>query len=189
MEKTVYKNILFKKIDDCPNYYISGCGKVLSLNYWNKKYPAIIKFSKNQKGYYLTNIKDKNGKRQSFAVHRLVAKYYIPNIKSKPCVNHIDGNKLNNNLCNLEWVTYKENMRHAYDILKRNSPSKGIKGPHHWNSKKVVQLDKKTNKIIKIWDSITQAKEGLNLSSISHISEVCKGVRKTCGNYKWKFYR
>lgn len=49
-------------------------------------------------------------------VHRLVAQTYIPNPNNLPCVNHIDGNKLNNAVSNLEWVTYKENSEHASDL-------------------------------------------------------------------------
>lgn len=58
-------------------------------------------------------------------VHRLVAAAYVPNLYSKPDVNHIDGNPLNNHADNLEWVTKSENMRHAQDngLLTQNSLS------------------------------------------------------------------
>ncbi len=67
-----------------------------------------------KKGYKAVCIYD-NGTRHEFTVHRLVAMAFINNPDNKPCVNHKDGNVLNNNVSNLEWVTYKENTRHAID--------------------------------------------------------------------------
>ena len=64
------------------------------------------------KGYYQINLCI-NGKCKTFMFHRLMAIAFIDNPENLPCVNHIDGNKLNNSLSNLEWVTYKENSQHA----------------------------------------------------------------------------
>lgn len=64
---------------------------------------------------------DKNGYREvtlngkQCTVHRIVAEAFIPNPECKKCVNHIDGNKLNNSADNLEWVTHSENIKHAYN--------------------------------------------------------------------------
>lgn len=64
-------------------------------------------------GYTLTKL-FKNGENKTMSVHRIVAEAFIPNPEGKPCVNHIDGDKTNNHVSNLEWVTYSENTSHAF---------------------------------------------------------------------------
>lgn len=87
-----------------------------------------------------------DGEYKGFNVHRLLALCFIPNPNDKPCVNHIDGNKMNNSLDNLEWCTHVKNIRHAYKnglmpIRKGNNSSS-----RKLNSKKVEQiLDKVKN--------------------------------------------
>jgi hypothetical protein len=88
-------------------YSINRKGEILS-HYQNK----IIKVSINRKGYYRIGLR-KQGTRKYFTVHRLVALTFINNPDNKPEVNHIDCNKLNNNVENLEWVYPSENMQHA----------------------------------------------------------------------------
>lgn len=91
------------------DYKITKEGKVISLK--NKKETEIL--GEIDRDGYRRVIIYKNGKRKKFFVHRLVAMQYIPNPENKPQVNHKDGNKLNNSVENLEWVTNKENIRHA----------------------------------------------------------------------------
>jgi hypothetical protein len=69
----------------------------------------------------------KNNKCYGFHVHRLVAMAFIPNPSDKPFVNHIDGNRENNHVSNLEWSTASENNQHAVDVLNRPSAT----GEHH----------------------------------------------------------
>ena len=109
-------------------YQVSTCGNVKSLpkvrrngtgTYIQKE--RLLKPSNTSTGYKKVELY-KDGKRKSFKVHRLVAIAFIPNPDNKPEVNHIDGNKINNNIDNLEWVTSSENTIHAYET--GSSPNK-----------------------------------------------------------------
>ena len=102
-------------------YQVSTCGNVKSLpkvrrngtgTYIQKE--RLLKPSNTSTGYKKVEL-CKDGKRKGFKVHRLVAIAFIPNPDNKPEVNHIDGNKINNNIDNLEWVTSSENSIHAYE--------------------------------------------------------------------------
>lgn len=78
-------------------------------------------------GYYKIGLRKlAGGNKVREILHRLVAKAFIPNPHNKPQVNHIDGNKLNNNACNLEWVTASENSQHAFDTGLRTTHYKNI---------------------------------------------------------------
>lgn len=108
MENEVWKDI--------PNYeglyQVSNLGRVKSLskNIKGRNYKEIIKVpSLGGKGYYRLPL-CKNGKNKYFYIHRLVAKAFIPNFNNKPTVDHIDRNKLNNEVSNLRWATYKEQI-------------------------------------------------------------------------------
>ena len=92
-------------------YQVSNLGKIKSFHYGTSR---INKIQLTKKGYAYTHLY-KNGKSKRYFVHVLVAKAFIPNPKNKPQVNHIDANKSNNRVENLEWVTPEENMQHAYE--------------------------------------------------------------------------
>lgn len=96
-----------KKINDY-NYYIYDNGDVLNIT-TNK----ILKGSIGEHGYKYYRL-SKNNNKKMFYAHRLVAEYFIPNPDNLPIVNHIDGNKLNNNIDNLEWSSYSDNTLHAH---------------------------------------------------------------------------
>ena len=82
-------------------------------------------------GYLLLNWKTSDGKQHSRAIHRLVAEAFIPNPEHKDTVNHIDGDKTNNSVDNLEWATRREQLTHAYAHSLRVSH----KGSENCNSK------------------------------------------------------
>ena len=109
----------------------------------------------------------KNGKVNTFLVHRLVALAFLPKIENKDFVNHIDGNPSNNNVENLEWCTRSENLQHSYDKLARN----GRRTPTL-----KLSLD---GFIIDVYPSQTMAAK-LNNAQTSEITRCCsfyKGVR------------
>lgn len=85
-------------------------GKLVKINRCYKLKPI-----KRKNGYLKIVLYNEEGKGIEYGLHRLIAETFIPNPKNKPQVNHIDGNKHNNDVSNLEWCTNKENMRHAYD--------------------------------------------------------------------------
>ena len=103
-------------IDDIEtNYWINESGQLL-----NKKTNKYLKGSISG-GYRFYDLRIKT-KRKVLAAHRLVAEYFLDNPDNLPVVNHKDGNKLNNNVNNLEWVSISQNNQHAYDIgLKKKS--------------------------------------------------------------------
>ncbi|WP_340617057.1 HNH endonuclease [Xenorhabdus entomophaga] len=81
----------------------------------------ILSRFKNSSGYPCVRVSDLNsGKRFILRCHRAVAEAFIPNPKNKPEVNHIDGNKENSDINNLEWVTSQENRKHAWNLGLRN---------------------------------------------------------------------
>lgn len=86
-------------------YSVTSEGKIIST-YW--KSPRFIS-QHVINGYPAVSLREK-----TFKVHRLVAESFIPNPDGLPCVNHLDGNKKNNTVQNLEWCSYSDNMTHAY---------------------------------------------------------------------------
>lgn len=121
----------------------------------------------NADGYYCFKL---NGIHKK--LHRYLAETYLPNPKKLAQVNHKDGNKLNNSLDNLEWVTQQENLHHAMDA-----------GLHPWG-RTAVQGVKEG---IKVWfKSQAQAARRLGISQ-ANIARCLAGKGKTCGGYTWSY--
>lgn len=117
------ENELWKVIPEFENYEISNFGRIKSLLKWDiskKKYikrESILTPVDNGSGYLIIGLR-KNCKRKNFYIHRLVADAFIENPKKLKYVNHIDYNKSNNNVSNLEWCTQKENVQHSICNMK-----------------------------------------------------------------------
>jgi len=116
---------IWKDIKEYEGFYqISNLGRVKSctriIN--NHLLRGYIRSPRLKNGYLRISLQ-KSMKRKEFGVHILVAKEFLENKENKPIVNHKDGNKLNNNLDNLEWVTYIENSNHAHNngLVKYNT--------------------------------------------------------------------
>lgn len=104
----------------CGNYEISNRGNIR-----NKNTKHILAQYITRNGYCHVAIRD--GKKwKGIYIHRAVAETFIPNTDNKPQVNHIDGDKTNNNVSNLEWVTHSENMCHALSMGLASNKDRNI---------------------------------------------------------------
>lgn len=111
-------------------YQVSNLGNVRSLFRYKKQ----LKPCKNNIGYLYVNLY-KNKKIKRLSIHRLVAKAFIDNPENLPQVNHIDGDKFNNNISNLEWVTASQNVSHRFKELGQKPFKKYKNGEFDFNSK------------------------------------------------------
>lgn len=129
---------VWKDIKGYEGYYqISNFGRVKSLERFistknNKTYliPERILCSKPTKGYPSVGL-SKNGVSEHHDIHRLVAEAFIPNIDNKPQIDHIDGNKHNNMVTNLHWVTSKENCNNPVRLEKFYGENNAFYGKTH----------------------------------------------------------
>lgn len=120
-------NEIWKTIEEEPKFEVSNLGRIRV-----KKTGLIRKLHKGVtcKGYLNVMIYQGNNKHKNYLVHRLVAKAFIPNPEGKPQVNHIDNNRENNCVENLEWVTISENLKHAFKLGTKKARALGQKMPN-----------------------------------------------------------
>lgn len=162
-----------RSIEGYPNYSISAEGVICNISTGRIKSTYTSK-----RGYTTVGLSYRN-KYKLFTLHRLLALHFIPNPENKPQVNHIDGNKLNNKLSNLEWVTNKENTKHAHvnglcprtDSQNKNCHKSAVK--HYWKHPTYGL----------VYASVPELVYKYELQ-YSHLYEVLKGKRKS--SKKWR---
>ncbi len=179
-------------------YEVSNLGNVRSLK--RKGYKnGNLRQGEGTTGYWIV-VLYKDGRKTTKSVHRLVAKAFIPNPKNKPQVNHIDSNKKNNKVENLEWVTSGENEKHAYDSgskvvtekmrkhckeMGEKYGRKNIQSINEPNQRKVVMM--KDGKIIKRFNSLTEGADFVGKKGSSGVWACCNGKMPTYKGYVWRY--
>lgn len=171
-------------------YQISNLGNVKSIGRYkysfkdNKKIyedKEIMLKTINDRGYMKLHL-SKNGKRYLRYIHRLVAEAFIPNPKNYPQVNHIDEDKLNNSIENLEWCTAKYNINYGTARARTIVGLKKYNSSHrNPNSKRVRCVE--TNKV---YQTLVEAGEDIGIS-YTCISAQLHGKQKTAGGFHWEY--
>lgn len=150
-------------------YQVSNLGRVTRVT-TNR----ILKSSKHVSGYLMVNL-SKNSVTSHQRIHRLVAQAFIPNPENKPDINHVDEDKTNNNVNNLEWSTRKENCNHG----TRNERISKI------NSIPIISTNLKTGESTEFY-GINDCARQLELQA-SNITHVLNGRRKQVGGYIFEY--
>ena len=156
--------------------FVSNQGKIKS----DLRNERILKSQVDTKGYHRVSITVKKEKR-TLKIHREVAKAFLPNPNNLPQVNHIDGNKNNNSVENLEWVTNRENALHALSNGLWDNVIKGAKAENEKRKKPVIATN--GNKTLE-FESVLSAERYFNSR---HIVDVLKGKRSHCKGWKFSY--
>lgn len=175
-------NNTFKIIKEFPEYMVSPIGEIMSTKNGKKKILA-----NRMCGDYISVCLYKNKKRHNKYVHRLVAETFLLKSEDKTQINHKDGDKLNNNIENLEWCNGSENIKHAYSAGLKTPPcaQTGKIGILHHGSKKINMINN-DGIIIETFDSISSVNRKYGYC-IPAISSCAREKSKSAYGYKWMF--
>lgn len=166
-------------------YKVSNQGRVFSLtrirNNGGKLYKGRMLKGEYCKGYYCVSLLDGTGKSKLCKVHRLVAMAFIPNPHNKPQIDHIDGDRKNNNVWNLRWATAGENIRNPRTLCRKVPLVTGGKNPM---AIRTVSVDL-SNGTIRIYGSSSEATIELGVKDSKYIRECCNGKMESYKGRKW----
>lgn len=193
MEQEVWKDVVgyegLYKISN--NGRLLRCERLASNNHLLPYKIKVLKRKKN--GYFGATIVNLKGECKNVLIHRLVAEAFIPNPENKPCVDHIDGVKWNNNVENLRWCTHKENINFPLSIKKRCASEKIAQNKPQVIMKKIQSSHKKmvlqynlSGELIREFNSLHEIKRILGFD-IYNISACCNNRRKNAFGFIWKF--
>ena len=160
-------------------YTIDENATIINIVTKTIKHPSV-----GNHGYYQIDL-HRNRERKTLLVHRLMAETFLDNTENKRTVNHKDGNRLNNNLKNLEWATYSENHKHSYDNLGRVAYMFGRYGILNHNSKPVLMY-LKSGELVKRYNSIMDAQRDTGIPNNGIVS-CLKGRSHVAGGYIWRY--
>lgn len=162
-------------IDGFPDYMINDKGKIISFR---RKNPVYIKGKISQGGYHVVGLRSEEGVRKHLLVHRLVALAFLKNDKKMPVINHINGDKLDNRVENLEWCDMSHNTQHAYDNGYCVGTTKEVK--LYIKGELIEIFDKKKDCVEYLIDRTGY--------SFDHIRKVISGSKKRGPNSKLNKY-
>lgn len=157
-------------------YQISSFGNIRSFYKHNFRKGDVLRTFNN--GGYRRALLYKDGVSKKILVHRLVANAFIPKVEGKPLVNHIDGNRTNNRVDNLEWCTNQENIIHAVKMgtVSTENAVKKLMKP--------VKQFTKDGQYIRTYPSVAEA---IRATGATNVYMVCHHLRHTSGGYGWEY--
>ena len=164
---------LWKPLLEYKGIEVSSIGRIRKAANKSRKERILTEFPKDRDGYCRCSVQKLDGTWTSQPVHRLVAKAFIPNVENKQAVNHIDGNRTNNRVENLEWVTPRENVIHSFRFGSRREyktvPKKTLLTDFQISQIDILRKSYTVNQIAKLFNIEYQS-----LKNIIHKKKQCE---------------
>lgn len=170
----------WKPVKDYEDYEVSNLGRVKSLNYKRTGKEKLMSPGKDSNGYLKVTL-FKNGVGKPFSINRLVWQTFVGEIPPKWDINHLDENKENNHLENLEACSHGDNMRWGTGNARRAA----ARINHPQMSKVVEAIDKITGKVVFVFPSTMEAgRQGFDHGAVA---ACCRGERKSHKGFIWRY--